>query len=136
MREVWRDIKDYEGLYQISNWSNIRSLDRFIVYKSPRKGGKTIKGMPMKQCLSTQYIGFRISKNGFSEFVHTHRKLAIAFIPNPENKPCINHKDGNKLNNNLYNLEWVTYTENALHAYKIGLRKPNKKPYNEQRFSR
>ena len=64
-------------------------------------------------------IGFCIE--GKRKITHIHRLLAITYIPNPHNKPCVNHKDGNKLNNDLSNLEWNSHSENSKHAFKIGL---------------
>lgn len=69
------------------------------------------------------YLTVRLSNNGKVVNYSVHRLLAEAFIPNPENKPCVNHKDGNKLNNSLDNLEWVTYAENTKHATRIGINK-------------
>ncbi len=71
--------------------------------------------------------------DGDERTVQIHRALANAFIPNPENKPQINHIDGNKLNNDLSNLEWVTAKENTYHAYKMGLRKNS--PHSENGYS-
>lgn len=70
---------------------------------------------------SSGYRAVRIKSNGGKIFIGVHRLLAIMFIPNPHSKPCINHIDGNKLNNSLENLEWATYQENTQHAYRIGL---------------
>jgi hypothetical protein len=73
----------------------------------------------------------RIRKDGYATIRHEgkelleHRYIAKKFIPNPENKPCVNHKDGNRSNNNLDNLEWVTYSENHKHAYRVLGRKVN-----------
>lgn len=69
------------------------------------------------------YIVFKIWLNGKTKNLQMHRELAKAFIPNPKNLPCINHKDGVKLNNKLENLEWCTYSENLEHAYENKLRK-------------
>ena len=67
------------------------------------------------------YLGLAIGANGIKKRFIVHRLVAQAFIPNPENKPCVNHKDGNKLNNCIKNLEWVTYQENTIHAHRVGL---------------
>ncbi|MDB4340066.1 HNH endonuclease [Crocinitomicaceae bacterium] len=69
------------------------------------------------------YRYFTLMRNGKSVKEPAHRLVAYAFIENPESKPCVNHIDGNKLNNDLSNLEWVSYSENASHAYDLGLRK-------------
>jgi hypothetical protein len=120
MKEVWKDIVGYEGSYQISNKGRVKSLKR-IIYRSD--GVKQSYGGLLK----TQYKskrGYMISslcKNGKSQKSKIHRLIAIHFIPNPDNKPKINHIDGNKLNNNLDNLEWCTDMENSQHAWKTGL---------------
>ena len=78
----------------------------------------TVKGQIVASFIRNGYKCVRIHDKNF----YVHRLLAEAFIPNPENKPEINHKDGKKLNNDLSNLEWATYSENISHAYRAGLR--------------
>lgn len=110
--EVWKDIKDYEGLYQVSTYGNIRNCRKNknnVLYKSLRT-----------------YYGVKLSKNNIKEFKSIHRLVAETFIQNPENKTEVNHKDGNKLNNKVDNLEWCNHSENQLHAYKNNLQKPTK----------
>lgn len=82
------------------------------------KSGKT-----MKAYINKGYYKVNLHVNGVKEVVLLHRMLGFAFIPNPENKKFMNHKDGNKLNNDLTNLEWVTQSENAKHAWDTGLNK-------------
>lgn len=80
----------------------------------------------MKTNISSHgYFNVRLMIDGKSKMLYIHRLLAIAFISNPENKPCVNHKDGNKLNNSISNLEWATYSENNKHAFDNGLKKPS-----------
>lgn len=74
---------------------------------------------------NTDYLFVRITFGSKRIMAYVHRMVAETFIPNPLNKPCVNHIDGNKHNNRVDNLEWSTYSENLLHAYRIGLRKPN-----------
>jgi hypothetical protein len=106
--EIWKDIPDYEGLYQVSNLGDIRSLKR----------KKAINLLPS---IGTDgYYRLNLHKNG-GKTSSIHRIVAQAFIPNPDNKPQVNHKDGNKLNNHFDNLEWCTPKENTNHAHLTGL---------------
>ena len=119
MEEIWKDIKDYEGRYAVSNLGRIKSY--------PKKGhGHNSIILKSKLTKDGYYETALLSKGKGKnqyKYIRTHRIVAQAFIPNPENKPEINHKDGNKLNNNVDNLEWVTSSENQLHAYRTGLQK-------------
>ena len=118
--EIWKDIEGYEGWYQISNYGNIKSVDRIIEYKNGAI--RSLKGKILKTTTGTPgYYITDIHKKGNVNRVSIHRLIGIAFIPNPHAKPCINHKDGNKINNHVDNLEWVTYRENLTHAYSMGL---------------
>lgn len=109
--EVWKSIKGYEGLYEVSNCGNVFSL----YSKRNIDCGLTSK----------KYKRVCLSMEGKSKFHHVHRLVAEAFIPNPENKPQVNHKDGNKMNNCVENLEWCDNSQNQQHAYDVGLK--NKK---------
>jgi hypothetical protein len=101
--EVWRDIPGYEGRYQASNLGRIRSQARGVLKPFKNKNGYLI---------ATLYNQGKVRTG-------VHRLVALTFIPNPEDKPQINHKDGNKENNNLNNLEWVTCSENNLHRRRV-----------------
>lgn len=125
MEEEWRDIKGYEGLYQVSNLGRVRSLDRYIINKSNKRqyyNGKILNGN-----IRQGYLKLTLSKNNSQKTIPIHILVAKTFIPNPESKPEVNHIDGNKANNCVNNLEWVTRSENELHAYKNGLAKPSLK---------
>ncbi len=109
--EIWKDVPDYENSYQASNLGRIRSLDRDIIRSDNRKSFR--KGRILSPSISKKgYYQFRL--NGITTKVH--RIIAITFILNPLNLPQVNHKDGNKLNNNDWNLEWCTNQENKNHA--------------------
>lgn len=110
--EVWKDIPNYEGLYQVSNLGNVKSLN----YK--KKGiSKELKPV----LYFGKYKSVSLFKNQIKKVFLVHRLVAITFIPNNEDKPFVNHKDGNKLNNIVENLEWVTNSENQIHAHKMKL---------------
>lgn len=111
MIEIWKDIKDYEGLYQASTLLNIRSLDRYV--KHPKGGTQLIKGRIISQCISKKgYLTVRLHKDGKSKLLLVHRIIAETFIPNPENKPCVDHINTIRTDNRIENLRWVTEKEN------------------------
>lgn len=123
MDEIWKDVKGYEGLYQVSNLGRIKSLDRHFIRSNNKSF--TYKGKILKGSLDTKgYIQIELKGNGQRDIRALHRLIAIAFIPNPENKPQIDHLDGNKTNNKVTNLEWVTCRENIRRAWRNGLNKP------------
>lgn len=117
MEEIWKDIQGYEGIYQISNLGRVKSLSRIIF----RGRGKHItKDVIIKIYVNnTGYYGVNLNVNKTHKSFLLHRLIAKAFIPNPNNYPCINHIDGNPLNYSISNLEWCTYSQNTTHAYKI-----------------
>lgn len=117
--EVWRGIKGYENLYEISSFGRVRSLNRI-------SNNRLRKGKVCKPFVRGNYLAVALSKQGFVKQFSIHRLLAQAFIDNPENKVTVNHIDGNKMNNNLGNLEWATQSEQIKHAInKLGFI-PNK----------
>jgi hypothetical protein len=103
--EEWRDAVGYEGLYEVSNYGGVRYSDT----KTELKGSINSYG----------YRVFGLRKNGKRKTGKGHRLVAEAFVPNPENKHDVNHKDGNKSNNFVENLEWATRGENVNHAIEI-----------------
>lgn len=109
--EIWKDIPGYEGYYEVSTLGNVRSIDRFV--KSPTTDRLPIKGKPKSVCTDKYgYLHVCLSKEHKTWYPTVHRLVALAFIPNPDNKPCIDHIDGDKLNNRLENLRWCTVKEN------------------------
>jgi hypothetical protein len=117
--EKWKDIEDYEGRYQVSSHGRVKSLAR-VVNSHP----KTRKLKDKIRKLSTNRYGYSyisLKKDGKLKALAIHRLVAIAFIQNPENKPCVNHLNGIKADNNISNLEWVTYSENTIHAHQNNL---------------
>ena len=122
MKEVWKDINGYEGCYQVSNLGRIKSLDRMT---NNQYGEYFMKGRILKNSIIKEKGYCRVSLNNGNGKIskRVHRLVAEAFIPNPENKPEVNHKDGNKLNNCVSNLEWCTNKENIEHSIRTGLKK-------------
>lgn len=106
--EVWKDVKGYEGLYEVSNLGNIRSLDRVV------PPGRKLKGVIRKQVLNkkTGYLYVGLCKNGKSKNISVHRIVGEAFIEKVDGKDTINHINENKLDNRAENLEWLSLTEN------------------------
>lgn len=122
MNEIWKDIPGYESSYQASNLGNIKSLSRLVGH--PKGGMKLTKEKVLKkQNGSNGYFIVGMHKNGEGGSKTVHRLVALAFIDNPENKKEVNHKDGNKKNNQIDNLEWATISENRHHAFDTGLQK-------------
>lgn len=119
MKEEWKDIYGYEGLYKISNLGEIKSLERKVNYNNIRK--ITVHERIIKQRSNGGYKEVSLSKNNKGKNLSVHRLVAIHFIPNPYNKKEVNHIDGNKSNNNIHNLEWVTPSKNVRHSYDMGL---------------
>ena len=105
MEEIWKEIPGFEGLYQVSNYGEIRS--------TPRRG--TAGGVMKGHVDQKGYINITLRKDGMQYTQKLHRLIAITFIPNPHNYPEINHKDENKQNNRVDNLEWCTTSYN--HEY-------------------
>lgn len=111
-KEIWKDIPNYEGLYQVSNFGNIKTVNRSNKDKIGRK--HTIKETICKPSIDTSgYMQVVLTKNKKRKSYKVHRLVAMVFIPNHNNLPQINHKDENKLNNNVENLEWCTHEYNC-----------------------
>jgi hypothetical protein len=125
------DIPGFEGLYRITKSGIITSYSHidFIVRKNGTVYPRRRKGV-VRSIYKGYYMGVILFRNTEKCFRPIHRLLALAFIPNPENKPQVNHIDGNRYNNSLDNLEWVTAQENTNHAYETGLESSGEKRYN------
>lgn len=101
MMEIWKDIQDYEGLYQVSNYGAVRSIDRTVRF------GRKLKGKILSQSVEKDgYFVVNLSKNGKTKSFRVHRLVAMAFITNANGYKEINHKDEKKQNNCVENLEW------------------------------
>ena len=122
--ETWVDISGYEGLYKVSDRGRLLSMVGWNGHERKSRK-KIISGWVQKTDVNGTYkrrvVG--LAKDGKKEEFKVHRLVAMAFIANPENKPSINHKDGNPLNNSVDNLEWCTQKENIAHAIETGLKK-------------
>lgn len=107
-QEIWKPVAECNGEYYVSSWGRVKSY----------KGGREVI---LKHWIVKGYLFIQLSKNNKQKSVSIHRLVAEAFIMNPLNKPTVNHKDGNKTNNCIDNLEWMTHKENIQHAWDTGL---------------
>ena len=122
MEEQWRDIKGFEGLYEVSNLGRVRTKPRKILQRFKYNYHTLpVKERILKQHKLRGYYGVGLWKDNKMYNKQVHRLVALTFIDNPNNYPIVNHKDGNKLNNRIDNLEWCTYSHNTNEAYRLGL---------------
>lgn len=122
INEIWKDVKDYEGLYQVSNIGRVKSLKKEVNGRGNKV--RIVKERILKPVIV--YNGYErviLSKNCKTKLYRVNRLVAQAFIPNNNNYPIINHIDGDKRNNNVDNLEWCSYSHNSREAYRLGLKK-------------
>ena len=117
MTTTWRSVVGYEGLYEVSNDGRVRTVEHIA-------NGHTItpRELAIRIYKNQRYARVRLYRDGKPKDYVVHRIVAEAFIPNPYNKPQVNHIDGNRSNNMVENLEWCTASENQRHAYKTGLK--------------
>jgi len=124
MLEVWKDVVNYEGLYQVSNLGRVKSCGKYVKHS---KGGERLLKEKIRSLASDKngYVVVDLYKNGKGKIYKVHRLVASSFINNEENKPQVNHINGVKNDNSEINLEWSTNSENQKHAFKIGLKLPS-----------
>lgn len=130
-KEVWRPVKGFEGIYEVSNEGRVKSFNknaRGKFAKVARNGGLIMKER-VKLGDKSHYAHVTLLHGNLRFDTSIHRLVAMHFIPNPQNKEYVNHKDGDKLNNVVSNLEWVTKSEDVKHAHDTGL---NKSRYSEK----
>lgn len=115
MDEIWKEIQGYEWLYEVSNLGNVRSVERDVW--DSRNGIRRRKSVLLKQYTGVNgYMRVGLSRDAVLKTFLVHRLVGFAFIENPNNYPQINHKDFNRSNNHVSNLEWVTSKMNVYHA--------------------
>lgn len=124
-QEEWKDVNGFEGLYQVSNTGQVKSLDRNVSQADclHKRYHRAMRGKIIKQRLQNGgYCIVWLSKSGIVKPFTVHRLVAFAFLPNVNNEEQVNHKDGNKANNCVNNLEWCSRSENIKHAYANSLK--------------
>lgn len=119
--EVWKDIKVYEGLYQVSNYGRVKRIESIVNYSNGLKCKHKERILKVDKSKINKrgqyYLRVTLSKNNKQKRYQVHQLVAKHFIENTKNKKCINHIDGNPENNIVQNLEWCTYSENEIHSY-------------------
>lgn len=123
--EKWKTIPDTQKRYEVSNFGRVRSVERMIIYSTGRKHYHYSKYIKLRFD-AYGYLMFNIRNKGKQQCFKVHRLVALLFIPNKYGKKEVNHKDGDKTNNRVDNLEWVTSSENKKHAIRLGLSDPVK----------
>lgn len=125
-KEIWKDVTGFEEYYLVSNHGRIKSKDRHVNTCGKNKKiftKRKIKGKILKLSIDSagyKRVDLKNAVTGIRKNALVHRLVALEFIKNKNNKPCVNHIDGNKINNHFLNLEWCTHKENMHHAFKNG----------------
>ena len=117
MTEIWLPIEGYENLYEVSNLGRVRRLESFVAGKAGSK--RKISGKILKPGVSKGYLIVNLCKNAVRKNYYVHRLVSTAFLPNPDNKPQVNHLSEDKTNNEVSNLEWCTAKENNNYGTRI-----------------
>jgi hypothetical protein len=122
IEEIWKDIPNYEGLYQASNLGNIKALEKI---RATGRNRTTIRTYPEKiikpsNCSKTKYFTVTLCKYGKIECSTVHKLIALTFLEKKHTDQCVNHIDCNRLNNKLHNLEWCTLSHNSTEAFLSG----------------
>lgn len=136
--EQWKDIDGFEGMYQVSDQGKVRSVERTVKMK---RGGKEYdmhhKGRVLRATVSKDgYEAVQLTKDSKPYTFKVHRLVARAFLHNPDNLPEVNHRDGNKTNNTVSNLEWCTRSHNIKHAFERGLIDKQNMKFNRKKVVR
>lgn len=127
MQEIWKNIEEYPD-YQVSNLGNVKTLEKYVNSGIKNNNKVKRKSMLLKKHIKLGYCEVCLTKNNKKHYIKVHRLVAMAFLPNPNNFPQVNHKDENPLNNNVSNLEWCTAKYNCNYGNR------NKKIYKNNPF--
>ena|SRR3990167_3830110 len=120
--EIWKDVPGYEGYYQISSLGRVKVVPKVVKSRNRASGVNTrtiSESIKVNEIAYNGYARITLSKLAKSKRYSVHRLVAIAFIPNPENKPAVNHINGIKTDNRIENLGWVTNSENEMHSFRV-----------------
>lgn len=124
MKQEWKYVTGYEDVYMISNYGQVKSLERSFIKRDNKKAYFPEKILtPFLRGKYKNYYGVKLCRNGIEKTVSVHRLVAKTFVSGYFPGAMVNHKDGNPINNFYKNLEWVTNSQNQIHAYKTGLNK-------------